>query len=347
MMPPSPEQQIKFLVNIQRLLAEGLFVASYKYALLLSLADISVEKGNDSGAPLTISTREIAEKFVAYYWRQAVPYAGGNGARVLSQNTGRQATIIRVLEESRLRHGTSFPTLIQSPAFGKAVIRPIDKVVRGMPLWKLQTVGQQRLDFLYPNVGRGTTIELRPGVAYCFRQFHELIVDLVRGAWIRYVRQENVDLIGETTDLSDFLFGSERANLASVRPALEELQQGKCFYCERDLRPGITEVDHFISWSRYPADLGHNFVLADRRCNSQKRDRIPACERLCRWADRNEKYGEQLSADFQNRGIISNLEGSRRIAHWAYAQTEAAAGLTWLRADEMVALATQWRQVLA
>jgi hypothetical protein len=87
MMPPGPEQQIKFLINIQRLLAEGLFVASYKYALLLSLADISVEKGDDSGAPLTISTREIAEKFVAYYWRQSAPYLGGSGARILRQNT--------------------------------------------------------------------------------------------------------------------------------------------------------------------------------------------------------------------------------------------------------------------
>ena len=39
-MTPSPEQQIKFLVNLQRLLDEGLFVASYKFALLLALADL-------------------------------------------------------------------------------------------------------------------------------------------------------------------------------------------------------------------------------------------------------------------------------------------------------------------
>jgi hypothetical protein len=56
-MPPSAEDRIKFLVNLQRLLAEGLFVASYKYALLLALADISFETGDDAGEPLTISTR--------------------------------------------------------------------------------------------------------------------------------------------------------------------------------------------------------------------------------------------------------------------------------------------------
>jgi hypothetical protein len=62
---PTPEEQVHFLRNIQRLLSEGLFVASYKFALVHALADLSVLKGQDSGAPLDISTKEIAGKFVA------------------------------------------------------------------------------------------------------------------------------------------------------------------------------------------------------------------------------------------------------------------------------------------
>ena len=41
---------IQFLINVQRLLDEGLFVATYKFALLLSLADLAIELGDDSGA---------------------------------------------------------------------------------------------------------------------------------------------------------------------------------------------------------------------------------------------------------------------------------------------------------
>jgi hypothetical protein len=63
-MRPTPEKQIQFLVNLQRLLDEGLFVASYKFALLLALADLSVEKGDDSGAELLLNTEAIAEKFL-------------------------------------------------------------------------------------------------------------------------------------------------------------------------------------------------------------------------------------------------------------------------------------------
>ena len=49
---PSPQEQIEFLQKVQRLLSEGLSVASYKFALLRSLADLAVLKGDDSGAEI-------------------------------------------------------------------------------------------------------------------------------------------------------------------------------------------------------------------------------------------------------------------------------------------------------
>jgi hypothetical protein len=57
--PSTAEEQIAFLANIQRILSEGQFTATYKYALLLALADVSVESGDDSGAPLVIPTKRL------------------------------------------------------------------------------------------------------------------------------------------------------------------------------------------------------------------------------------------------------------------------------------------------
>jgi hypothetical protein len=68
-------------------------------------------------------------------------------------------------------------------------------------------------------------------VAYCFRKFQGLISDLVHGAWVRFVRRQNMDILGETADLNEFLFGSERSGLAAVRPVLMEIQRGAGFYC--------------------------------------------------------------------------------------------------------------------
>jgi hypothetical protein len=96
----------------------------------------------------------------------------------------------------------------------------------------------------------------------------------------------------------------------------------------------------------YPVDLAHNFVLADSRCNSKKRDRLPAREHLAAWTERNAQYGAQLGDALVQHGIVGELATSNRVEQWAYAQTEAAQGLTWLRAAEMVPLAAGWRDLI-
>jgi hypothetical protein len=155
-----------------------------------------------------------------------------------------------------------------------------------------------------------------------------------------------MDILGEAADLNEFLFGSERAALTAVRPVLMDIQHGSCFYCGSALKPINTDVDHFIAWARYPVDLGHNFVLADRACNGKKRDRLPAIVHLASWAERNERYGGEIRDFLKERGFIAELAASNQVAHWAYAQGEAANAMTWLRGDEMLALDVGWRDIL-
>ena len=64
-------------------------------------------------------------------------------------------------------------------------------------------------------------------------------------------------------------------------------------------------------------------------------------------AERNARFGQQIGKALEERGIVSRLPASKRVAQWAYGQTEAAHGLTWLRADEMVPLSPAWRALLA
>ena len=61
---PSPQRQIAFLTNVQRLLSEGSFVATYKVALLMSPADICAEHGTDAESELSITALKIAEEFI-------------------------------------------------------------------------------------------------------------------------------------------------------------------------------------------------------------------------------------------------------------------------------------------
>ena len=74
---PSPAEQIEFLGNVERLLAEGQFSATYKYALLVALADLAVEHGRDDRSELELPVKLIGERFVEMYWRQAMPFSSG------------------------------------------------------------------------------------------------------------------------------------------------------------------------------------------------------------------------------------------------------------------------------
>jgi len=127
-LPPAPADQIRFLTNVQRLLTEGLFTATYKYALIAALADLSVESGDDSGNPLPLSTFAIAEKFVEYYWRHAIPYATANGERVLRQNTGQRAKVVTLVEAARCQHGDSLASLMRDSDAWKRLVRNVERV---------------------------------------------------------------------------------------------------------------------------------------------------------------------------------------------------------------------------
>jgi len=124
------------------------------------------------------------------------------------------------------------------------------------------------------------------------------VTELVQGAWARFIRRSEANAFGDVTDLRDFLFGNKRADLAQIAAILSEVQQGRCFYCQGNLRAASTHVDHFIPWSRYPVDLGHNFVAACRDCNTAKSDTLAAVDHLNRWVAMVDEHGRFLPTGF-------------------------------------------------
>jgi hypothetical protein len=228
-----------------------------------------VVRGTETGDTLELGTREIAGKMVELYWRQAVPFpVRGGEPVVLRQNKGSQAAILNRVLALRNRSGGSLARARRDRGWA-GLLNDAESVLIKMPLWKLQTVAGERLDFLYANLDRNDvqSISLRSGVAYCLRAFHPLLTDLIRGAWLRYVRATNLSVIGEASDLDAFLFGTERSGLGEYLPLLRELQHGSCFYCRGAVR-ARAEIDHFVPWVTFP-----------RRSRPQLRSGAPRLQR--------------------------------------------------------------------
>ncbi len=99
---PTAQQQLKFLKNIQIILQSGSFSSTYKFALLISLSRLAIEKGQDSGECLALEYTDVSEKFIELYWKQAVPYTfHEEGQLILNQNNGKQAAIVNRIIELR------------------------------------------------------------------------------------------------------------------------------------------------------------------------------------------------------------------------------------------------------
>ena len=134
--------------------------------------------------------------------------------------------------------------------------------------------------------------------------------------------------------------------MAAVKPILLDFQKGDCFYCRRPLRREFAHVDHFVPWSRYPVDLGHNFVLAHATCNSNKSDRLACADHLNAWVGQVERVAPELGREFDRSGISNDFKTSVRIVNWAYTQTFASRGLTWVEPDRLEPLPSQWARAL-
>lgn len=334
------QTEVEFLLNIQKLLSEGLFTATYKFALLTALADLSVELGHDDERQLEISDYQIAGKFIEYYWSHSMPFRDS----ALRQSTGKPAAIISRLEAAR----GQFPTLYslrRGPAWN-SVVGDVARTVREQPLWKLQTIRSGSLEFIYRNDIGARTITLLPNVCRSFRLFHGLITDVVRGAWVDFVRKlpGNRAAIGNHCDLEQFLFGETRNSLTALRRPLRDIQDGRCFYCRRNLTD-TADVDHFIPWVIYRRDLGHNFVLADRKCNSSKSSMLAGFDHLSAWVRRNNKLSGELSARFDRAGVVHDLETTVKVARHAYNQASMTGGSLWVNNRFVEPAGDSWRAV--
>ena len=334
--------QLAFLRNLQRLLDEGQFTASYKYALLIALSDLSIEKSSAPDGTLRIDISELAERFIELYWRHTAPFRGSG---VLAQNTARQATVISAIANVRSR--VSSLAEVRRSKDWSGLVRRLCRLLLEMPLWKLQTVRQGKLVFLYEETLVGEAVVLKPGVAESFRDLHSLIQALIQLAWLRYVQRlpQNQPLVGQGSDLADFLFGSERSMLGRLRQHLLDLQHGSCFYCCRSVKDK-GEVDHFIPWVLYSRDLGHNFVLAHGSCNRYKSDLLADVPHLARWNERNTSRGSELRELFKTVHLLHDIDTSTKVAYWAYERVDQNRGSVWTEGKSARPLDQSWRGIL-
>ena len=273
----------------RRFSTRGQLAATYKFALLVALVEIAIERGDDTTESLPLDTRDLAEKFVDLYWRQA-PARGCRAAEARPaawpRRRARDAAVLNRVAAAHEQFQGSLPRLRRDKsAWEPAPARRCGADDRDhAPLEAADRRPRQAPAPCTRTSARETGSELHGEAVHCLRRFRDLIGDMAETASVRFVRRlpRNHALFGEEPDVREFLFGCDRSALTAVRDLLREVE-GKPLLLLRGRHPGRACGRPLRSWSRYPLDLGHNFVLADVRCNGGKLDRLAAFEHLKRW----------------------------------------------------------------
>jgi hypothetical protein len=139
---------IGFAERVVALLDEGAFTATYKYAVLLGLLDVVMERTSATGEPPSVvTTRELAEKVTELYWPQADAFGVGGAPRVLRRiTTGKRDILgmIREFRESALGDpGAPLARLRAARRAGyEALLGRVEWTLIQMPLPRLQRFGR-------------------------------------------------------------------------------------------------------------------------------------------------------------------------------------------------------------
>jgi len=332
---PSADEHLTFLVKLQRLLSEGDFTATYKFALLMALADIAVERGYDDVRELDIPMRDIAEKFIGYYWQQTMPYGQTRSADngILSQNAGPTAKVISDIRAFREATGLNAIGRAKQAVAFQSLITSIARTVSNQPVTYFQNVLGASDPFVYERTPMG--VRLKPTVSSHLRKFHGLIQHMARDRWIRHIKnnKRNIPILGQQDDLHEFLFDTNRQSLVMVSANLSKLFNRRCFYCSRLINE-TPDVDHFIPFSMYARDIAQNFVLAHGSCNRSKSDVLAAKQHVDNWLEQIDRQKDDVNQIALDAGLISDEQTMLSVAKWSYQQGHETGAHAWVRKGE-------------
>lgn len=359
-MSPSSEFQLQFLNKIQLLLESGKFTSTYKFALLIALTNVAVEKGNDSGEALDVDLNDVAREFLSLYWSQARPYKSIGSTLLQNREVKKSAKIISLLAPEVAVSASQHARLRRYNKSRDALVNQARRLIVKFPLKHLQhfeSASDQKYSrdqFLYElsdddaNNLSLDKIKLKLGVAACLRSLRGVIVALVQARWAQWVRATNPAL-GKDRELEAFMFGQDRQPLAHLAPRLYEIQNGKCFYTGKTLAsPKDAQVDHFIAWARYACNDPLNLVLASSAVNNDKSDHIASTRHVQQWVLRNKNQADDLlQGDLPHTVNENSFASCLSIAHWAYSRAAALETPAWDAPKKLVKLDNDWRRLLA
>jgi hypothetical protein len=252
------------LTQVVLLARRAAMSTSYKPALLKALARI-VRRQPARQIPLTA----IGSEFVRMYWNQTVVFHLRQAA-VLTK----EPEVIKAIRQASFDNATRKLDVLPENARARletemARILTLDVLRR----FHASAPASMPPLFAWSKGDRSITLSDQ---AFSFVAANSWVLESLANLWwARYLERVNI--------LAPFIIekvereGAQRGSLARFLRILQDTDESRCFYCEREFTPILSaSVDHVIPWSYLLADPPWDLVLACSACNSSKSDTLPS-----------------------------------------------------------------------
>ena len=307
----------QYVSVLYQIVSKGLNTNSYKFAFWRTLARLAPDA--DPRSP-KISKQDLAALFVEFYWPLEIKYHLRQGidpdkdpvvmTRIRELLKAGKITEGETLQQFQRRAPNEYGILFQRvarEAFNDVI--PRFHIVHNAPI-------NPPIFTFTGTVGRaGDTIELTKGGRQFLIEYNNLVDYVATSGWARFTES-----FTSAPRLHDKIDGRilKRGLVSKWRATLTTIQGGKCFY-DQSHDMGSPEVDHVLPWAFVAEDRTWNLVLACRKCNNEKRDRLAGADALERLCVRNKQIasGDIRSdprfvrnfAEWHSRDLTSHIKG--------------------------------------
>jgi hypothetical protein len=305
----------RYIAALHEIITRGRNTNSYKFALWRALAHLAPSTNETNPE---ISKCDLSPLFLRYYWPLEIKYHIRQGidpdkdpiVMVLIRRLVRAGKITEgeLLKGFQRRMPGEHQTLLSEvarKAFDDVIPRfhtvhgaPVDPVIFTFT----GKVGKVDDAIRLTNGGRKFLVE------------HGKLVDYVAvSGWVRFSEGfTSAPKLHDKIDGRDLKKGA----VWKCRKALMKIQEGRCFY-DPSHEMVSPEVDHVLPWSFVLEDKTWNLVLACRKCNNEKRDKLTSMDDLERLCARNEQIAKERAydgflrhfAEWHSRDLSSHIKG--------------------------------------
>jgi 5-methylcytosine-specific restriction endonuclease McrA len=284
---------------------------TYKFALTKFLLD-HAHTCKTKDECLRIEYKQIAEKFLEYYWFQECKYKLKQDFKV-----ERMPVIIRIIRKycGEEYIAESYEKYFKSKSeLKEKMISEIERTCLQDVIPRLQPKDNYTLYRHYHTLSSNGKkyrlppatqryIEIDPETFLYFKQYYHELTKLLIYEWAKFLERTNFTprLIAKLESLGI----QKRKSLTKFKKILLHQMDAKCFYCNDPVYLDNLHIDHFIPWSYIFEDDIWNLVISCSDCNLKKSDALAPIKCVEKIEQRNKKYnfnqyGREIREYYEN-----------------------------------------------